>query len=102
MAGAARRAEPGLGVFVGGMFESGVGRAVALGLAASAAVGATEIDLGPGGHYYDEGDDVVDLPRDGAGGDGVVAALAARPGIGVAPSPDRLHRVAVDRLLIRR
>ena len=99
--GAARRAEPALGVFVGGMFESGVGRAVALALAASVAVGATEIDLGPGGHYYDEGDDVVDLPREGAGGDGVLAALAVRPGIGVAPSPERLAAVAVDRLRLR-
>ena len=92
---AARRADRPIRVFVGGMLETGVGRATVLAVAASAAAGVTEVDLGPSAHYFD--DDVTDPLELG---DPSLAWLD-RPGIGVAPRPERLHEVVVDRLLIR-
>jgi o-succinylbenzoate synthase len=93
----ARRAS--MSLFVGGMLETAIGRAAALAVAASRAVGATETDLGPSGHYFEPGADLADLP---VSADGLVSALADQPGIGVQPDPDRLDQVAIDRLLIRR
>ena len=84
----------GPGRFLGGMLETGVGRATVLGI--GAAIGIDVTDLGPSSWYFDEDiTDPIELgsdrrmhPPDG-------------PGIGVAPRPDRLAEVAVDRLLIR-
>jgi O-succinylbenzoate synthase len=87
-----RAAELGLGAFVGGMVESGVGRAAALAVAAQRFC-TLPTDLGPSLAYVDldvtaplvvDGDDRILVP------DG--------PGIGRTPDPDRLRAVTTDRV----
>jgi O-succinylbenzoate synthase len=80
--------------FLGGMLETGVGRATALAVGVAAGLDAT--DLGPSSWYFD--DDLTDPIERGA--DGLMHAPEG-PGIGVTPRPDRLAQVVVDRLLIR-
>ncbi len=80
--------------FLGGMLETGVGRATAL--AVGVALGLDATDLGPSDWYFD--DDITEPIELGA--DGLMHPPAG-PGIGVTPRADRLAEVAVDRLLIR-
>ncbi|HEY5154298.1 MAG TPA: enolase C-terminal domain-like protein [Acidimicrobiales bacterium] len=84
----------GPGRFLGGMVETGIGRAAALAIGASIGIDVT--DLGPSSWYYD--DDLTDPIELGA--DGRMHAPDG-PGIGVMPRADRLADVTVDRLLIR-
>ncbi|MCU1357717.1 MAG: Mandelate racemase/muconate lactonizing protein [Acidimicrobiales bacterium] len=86
----------GVAVFVGGMLETGVGRASAL--AVAALPGCTlPTDLGPSSRYL-----AVDLT------DPIVTDAAGRivvpdgPGTGRVPDPDRLDAAAVDRILLAR
>lgn len=75
--------------FVGGMLETGVGRAAALAVAASSAF-SLPTDLGPSSRYFD--DDVTEpLELDGDG----LLVVPSGPGLGVTPRPDRLEAVTV-------
>lgn len=80
--------------FLGGMLETGIGRATAL--AVGGALGLAATDLGPSSWYFD--DDITDPIELGA--DRLMRPPPG-PGIGVVPRPERLAAVAVDRLLIR-
>lgn len=84
----------GLDAFVGGMLESGIGRAAAL--AVAALPGCTlPTDLGPSLVYFDE--DVTEpLLADGSGR----MLVPSGPGIGTEPVPAHLERFAVDRLVL--
>ncbi|MCU1372192.1 MAG: menC [Ilumatobacteraceae bacterium] len=95
LVGHARNA--GLDVFVGGMVESGIGRAAALAVAALPAC-THPTDLGPSLAYFDE--DVVEPPltTDPTGR----MQVPSGPGTGVVPRPEHLDRFAVDRLVLRR
>ncbi len=93
---AAAAVERGLEVFVGGMLESGVGRATALGLAAVVAADRPT-DLGPSERYVV--DDITPAIR--WAGLGRVE-VPRGPGIGVAPRPDRLAATVVDRVEVDR
>jgi O-succinylbenzoate synthase len=84
----------GPAAFLGGMVETGIGRATAL--AVGAALGLDHTDLGPSSWYFD--DDLTEPIELGA--DGRMRAPDG-PGIGVVPRPDRLAEVTVDRLQIR-
>ncbi|MBX3287490.1 MAG: o-succinylbenzoate synthase [Actinobacteria bacterium] len=87
-------ADAGCGVFVGGMLETGVGRAAALAVAALPWCGLPT-DLGPSDRYFD--DDVTEpIELDAEG----LLAVPTGPGTGVAPRADRLDAVAVDRLVL--
>ncbi|MBV9952552.1 MAG: o-succinylbenzoate synthase [Acidimicrobiia bacterium] len=87
-------AAEGVPAFVGGMLETGVGRAGALGLAALD--GCTlPTDLGPSDWYFD--DDVTAPLVAGEGGSVVVPA---GHGIGVEPDPGRLDAATVDRVVL--
>ncbi len=91
------RPTPAVPVFVGGLYETGVGRAAALALAASSVVGATATDLGPGSHYfYEDITEPIELDAQGR------MRPPPGPGLGVTPRPERLAEVAVDRMLQRR
>lgn len=116
LAAAAELVEAGIDVFVGGMLETGVGRATALGVAATVATVMTgdrlgpragnlagtdpwvaraaplPTDLGPSARYL-----IDDLagPVLAAGPGRVLVPVG--PGIGVAPDPGRLAEVTVDR-----
>ncbi len=88
--------ERGWRVFVGGMLETGVGRAAAAGVAALAS-GGLPTDLGPSKQYFDPDlTDPIDL--DDAGRLVVPTGL----GVGRIPDPKRLAATAVDRLVLRR
>lgn len=92
----ARARNAGLEVFVGGMVESGVGRASAL--AVAGLPGCTlPTDLGPSLAYFDE-DLTEPLVTDETGR----MIVPMRPGIGVVPHADRVDRFAVDRLVLER
>jgi len=94
MVGRARNA--GLEVFVGGMIESGVGRAAAL--AVAAAPGCTlPTDLGPSSAYVDH-DLTAPLLVDERGR--IVTPTGA--GIGRVPQPERLAEVVVERVTLGR
>ena len=81
--------------FVGGMLETGVGRAAAAALAAGD-VFSLPCDLGPSSRYFDE--DVTEpIELDAAGR----LIVPHGPGLGVAPRPERLAQVAVERLVLR-
>lgn len=94
LVGRARHA--GWDVFVGGMLESGVGRAAALAVAATP--GCTlPTDLGPSAAYVD--DDLTEpLGTDAAGR----VVVPGGPGIGRVPRPERLDAAAVDHLHLAR
>ncbi len=81
--------------FVGGMLESGVGRAAALALAALPTF-ALPTDLGPSSRYF-----AADVTEPIALDDRGRLLVPEGPGIGVAPRPERLDEVAVDRLVLR-
>jgi O-succinylbenzoate synthase len=86
----------GLQAFVGGMLETGVGRAAALAVAALPGCGLPT-DLGPSSRYFV--DDVTDpFGLDGAGALGVPTG----PGIGMAPAADRVDAATVDRIVLTR
>jgi o-succinylbenzoate synthase len=82
--------------FLGGMFETGVGRSAALAIG-RATVTRAETDLGPSAWYFDE-----DLTEPLVLGVDSRHWGSPRPGLSLAPRPERLDEVAVDRLLIRR
>jgi O-succinylbenzoate synthase len=88
--------EAGVRAFVGGMLETGVGRATAA--AVAALPGCTlPTDLGPSSRYLDP--DLTEplvLDADGR------LVVPDGPGIGRRPDPDRVADVAVDRLLLAR
>jgi O-succinylbenzoate synthase len=84
----------GLEVFVGGMVESGVGRAAALAVAALPACGLPT-DLGPSLAYFDE-DVTAPLATDGSGR----MLVPQAGGIGVVPVAEHLDRFAVERLVL--
>lgn len=86
--------DAGWGVFVGGMLETGVGRAAALALAVSSScTGPT--DLGPSTQYF-----ARDLTEPiGTDAEGRVV-VPTGPGIGVVPLDAVLDEVTVDRLTI--
>ncbi len=85
----------GLEVFVGGMIESGIGRAAAL--AVAALPGCTlPTDLGPSLAYFAE-DVTAPVVADGAGR----MIVPTGGGIGVAPVPGQLEEFTVDRLVLR-
>jgi O-succinylbenzoate synthase len=79
-------------VFVGGMLETGVGRAAALAVAAHPAM-AFPTDLGPSARYFERD---VTAPID-ADADGRVV-VPDGPGIGRTVDPDMLHACTVERV----
>lgn len=86
----------GAGAFVGGMLETGVGRAHAL--AVAALPGCTlPTDLGPSRQYFAE--DLTDPIERNADG---TLRVPTGPGIGVEPAPDRLEAATVDWFVLRR
>lgn len=89
-------AEAGVDAFVGGLFETGIGRAGAL--AVAALPGCTlPTDLGPSDRYFER-----DLTAAIAlGEDGTMAPLPG-PGIGTVPDLDRLDEVTVAQALFSR
>ena len=84
----------GPAAFLGGMVETGIGRATAL--AVGSILGLDHTDLGPSSWYFD--DDLTEPIELGA--DGRMHAPDGL-GIGVAPRPERLAEVTVDRCTIR-
>ena len=87
-----------LGAFVGGMLETGIGRAAALGLTWHPVVadGPFGFDLGPSDQYFDR--DVTEPIARVIRPDGDAAVvLPEGPGIGREPLPDRLAECTVDR-----
>ena len=87
--------DAGCAVFVGGMLESGVGRAAALAVAALP-VCTLPTDLGPSSRYLDP-----DLTTAVAADDRGWVVVPPGPGIGVDVAADRLDETAVDRLVLR-
>ncbi len=88
--------DAGAVAFVGGMLETGVGRASALALAALPCF-VLPTDLGPSRRYFE-----TDLTEPiEADADGRVV-VPSGPGIGVVPVPERLGEVAVEGLVLRR
>jgi O-succinylbenzoate synthase len=87
-------ADAGCAVFVGGMLETGVGRAAALAVAALPWC-TLPTDLGPSSRYLDHDlTEPIELDAHGR------LSVPVGPGIGVTPDPARLHEVAVDRLVL--
>jgi O-succinylbenzoate synthase len=88
-------AEAGWPVFIGGMLETGVGRALAL-AAASWAACAWPTDLGPSSRYFaDDVTEPIELMADGR------LAVPAGPGLGVTPRAERLAAVVTERVELR-
>ena len=86
----------GLEVFIGGMVETGIGRAAAL--AVAALPGCTlPTDLGPSHAYFDR--DLTEPLRTDPSGR---MLTPIGPGIGRAPIIEHLEAAVVDRLLLRR
>ncbi len=98
LAGAVRIAhaasDAGIDVFVGGMLETGVGRAAAL---AVASLGECTLptDLGPTDRYFRR-----DVTRPFLLVDGGLE-VPTTPGIGVVPDPEALDDLAVERVTVR-
>ncbi|MEO6628612.1 MAG: enolase C-terminal domain-like protein [Aquihabitans sp.] len=89
-------ADAGCGVFVGGMLETGLGRATALAVAALPSCNLPT-DLGPSSRYVAV--DLTDpIELDGEG----LLPVPLGPGIGVAPHQDRLADVTIERVLLTR
>lgn len=95
LAVAGRLRAAGIGCFVGGMLETGVGRAAALTLAVAVAGDAPHpTDLGPSSRYFaTDLTPPIEPVRPG------VLALPAGPGFGPAPDPGRLAGATVDRIV---
>jgi len=91
-----RASEAGWGAFVGGMLETGVGRAVALAVASLDAC-TLPTDLGPSGRYF-----AADLTAPFELLEGGRLRAPDAPGIGVVPRMDRLDDVTRDRTVVRR
>jgi O-succinylbenzoate synthase len=82
--------------FVGGMLETGVGRAAALAVAAIPTC-TWPTDLGPSARYVlDDVTEPVELAGPGR------LPVPTGPGVGRTPRPDRLAAVTVERVVIRR
>lgn len=92
---ASAAAARGIPVFVGGMLETGVGRAHALAVASLAAC-TWPSDLGPSTRYFAEDLAAPFHLRDGA------LVVPEGPGVGVVPDADRLDQVAVARTVLDR
>lgn len=88
--------DAGAVAFVGGLLETGVGRAAALAVAALPGC-VLPTDLGPSARYL--ADDVTEPVVTDAQG---LVVVPTGPGIGVTPRPDRLDALAVERLVLRR
>ncbi len=89
-------ADAGVGAFVGGMLETGVGRRAAL--AVAGLEGCTlPTDLGPSARYFAA--DVTEPVEAGAGGH---LQVPTGPGIGPAPDLARLEAAATDHVVLRR
>jgi O-succinylbenzoate synthase len=86
----------GLGAFVGGMLETGVGRAAALAVAALPGCGLPT-DLGPSSRYF-LADLTASLCLDALG----ALPVPTGPGIGVTPDADRLDAATVDHVVLTR
>lgn len=82
-------ASEGIGVFCGGMVESGIGRAAALAFAAQELC-TLPTDLGPSGRYHRQ-----DVTRPFELVDGTVS-VPDGAGIGVAPNPEILDAATVE------
>lgn len=87
--------DAGCAVFVGGMLESGIGRAAALAVAALPMC-TLPTDLGPSNRYFNP-DISTAVTTDERGW----VVVPVGPGIGVLPIPGRLNQTAVDRLVLR-
>lgn len=83
-------ADAGIGVFVGGMLETGVGRATALAVAA-ACCPQQPTDLGPSAAYFEQDltDPIVAMP-------GGRVEVPQGPGIARAPRSEQLDAVVLD------
>lgn len=86
----------GWGCFVGGMLESGIGRAAALAVAASEQCGLPT-DLGPSDRYVDR-----DVTEPIVADDRGRVVVPSGPGIGVDVDLDRLDEVTTERLDLER
>ena len=87
-------ADRGLDVFVGGMLESGIGRAAALAVASSpACTGPTH--LGPSAQYW-----TADVTEPITGSDGRID-VPAGPGVGRVPDAERLAAATRSVHLVR-
>lgn len=84
-----------LGVFVGGMLETGVGRAVALAVAAQAPC-TLPADVGPTSRYFAP-DVTAAFEPDGEGR----LHPPTQAGVGLVPDPAALERFTVDRVSLR-
>jgi O-succinylbenzoate synthase len=91
-----RAQQSDLSVFVGGMLETGVGRAYALAFAGMAACDLPT-DLGPSTRYFAE--DLTDPVELLSGGR---VAIPDGPGIGAEPHRSRLEAATVDRVELAR
>jgi O-succinylbenzoate synthase len=89
-------ADLGLEAFVGGMLESGIGRAGALTVAALPDCTRAS-HLGPSAHYFDP-----DLTEPHRLGPGARLAVPTGVGIGVIPAPDLLDTLTVERAVLVR
>lgn len=87
-------AELGLGGFVGGMLETGIGRAAALRVASDPWF-VLPTDLGPSRQYFPE--DLCDPTE----GDDTTVVVPAGPGLGRSPDPERLAAVTVAESPVR-
>jgi O-succinylbenzoate synthase len=87
----ARAAEAGWGAFVGGMLETGIGRATALAVASHPAC-TLPTDLGPSDRYFDA-DLTEPIPLEAGG----CLQVPAGSGIGVVPRSGRLDAATVER-----
>jgi O-succinylbenzoate synthase len=81
--------------FLGGMFETGVGRSAALAIGA-VTVSRAETDLGPSAWYFDD-----DVTAPVVLGSDSRHTSSRESGLSSAPRPDRLAEVAVERVTIR-
>ncbi len=85
----------GIGAFVGGMLEGGVGRATSLALAGIATLDHPT-DLGPSERYF--ADDLTEPTMSDHGW----LTIPAGPGVGAVPRPERLAACTVDRVTFPR